>query len=430
MEFDFTNEINNGTVNTDPENGCYGIHWSVGMVNTVELDLSDIKQGKYTLNEWDAPVFASGCIGQSLTIAPPTATVSAPSGGTTSVPPGVSNCGSLTCPNDDGKLCVANGAAFRINCGMLYQDTIANAIMSHGTEACTNACASDGRCIGINFFPQGLLNLRDCLIYYTGSPSLPAPVSVLFSFTKVPLSHKQIDLTKRVMTAIASSKTTVTDTLTTTALNTASTTASSTATSTDATASSTATSSPDSAHDTAPVTIFDATGQLLINPHVNGSLFVSSATSSVSLTTLTNDTTFVADLTKPLVVGDSASRILYYFPSTISAVGASRLRLGTWDAIPIGAEMIMLFPTVASTGSTVLVAMDSTQNVFYPFVCDIEGQLNKIFLVSDVTTGASTLMDPDLTYTVIGGIAQSCVSLAMVAENLPGWSPPKTTKIA
>ncbi|PKK50492.1 hypothetical protein CI102_5673 [Trichoderma harzianum] len=472
MEYDFTNEVNNGEVNTDPEDGCYGIHWSVGMVNTVVLDLSDIKQGKYTLDEYDAPVFASGCIGESLTIAPPTATVSAPTGGTTSVPPAGPDCASLSCPSSDGQFCVANGATFRLNCNLVYGSTIEDVFKSRSADTCTNSCASDGNCVGVNFLYFGSFNvaLPDCWKFSDGAPMNPAPAGIMASFVKVNSQHKRIELVQRVTTVTtsasasgtasgtASAKVLVKDTLTftpsaaptsttaistdatstaaastaaasTAATSTASTTTSSTGTSTDVTAISTSTSSPDSAHDTAPVIIHDATGHLLINPHVNGSLFISSADSSVSMTSLTNDTTFVADLTRPMVSGDSAGRILYYFPSTISVVGASRLRLGTWDAIPIGAEMIMLFPTVTSTGVTVLVAMDSTQNLFYPFVCDIEGQLNKIFLVSDATTGVSKLMDPELTYTVIGGVAQSCVSLAMVAKDLPGWSPggPKAT---
>lgn len=441
MEYDFTNEINNGSVNTDPKDNCYGIHWSIGMVNTVKLDLSDIDQGTYTLEEWDAPVFASGCIGESLSIAAPTATVTAvPSGGTTSGPPPAQDCSSLTCPNDNGAYCVAsNGLSFQINCNSVYDNSVEQLIRVNSDSDCVNACAADSGCIGITWFPiadGGWLGngLPNCLMFSSGAFfSSDQGSQTVFSFTKVTSSQKKrsgiVERATTVATSsaaagTASSKVIIADTLSLTASATTTTTATTTGVSTDVAATSTAVSS----HDMGPITITDATGQLLINPHVNGSLFVSPANSSVSMTSLTNDTTFMADLTTPLVVGDSASRILYYFPSTISAVGASRLRLATWDAIPIGAEMIMLFPTVTNVGTTVLVAMDSTQNVFFPFVCSIEGQLNKIFLVSDAPTGASTLMDPDLTYTVIGGVAQSCVSLAMVAEHLPGWTPPSSAQ--
>ncbi|KAL6859497.1 hypothetical protein J3F83DRAFT_763284 [Trichoderma novae-zelandiae] len=472
MEYDFTNEVNNGEVNTDPEDGCYGIHWSVGMVNTLVLDLSDIDQGTFTLDEYDAPVFASGCIGESLSIAPPATTVAPPSGGTTSVPASGPDCGSLSCANGNGGSCSSNGATFQLNCGFIYQTTIYRAFKSDSADACTGACASDGNCIGGNYFVQHFGVMPDCILYSSGSATSPAPSQVIWSYTKVASSRKRrIDLVQRAVTVSTSSasasgtasgtvagtaaaaagtatgtasgnvhpKILVPDTLTRTAsptatdpatdtsvasvTATATATDASTGTSTDAAATSTATGSPDGPHDSGPVTIKDATGQLLINPHVNGSLFVSSADSTVSMDLLTNGTTFMADLTRPLVVGDSASRILYYFPGTIAAVGASRLRVGTWDAIPTGAQMIMLFPTVTSTGATVLVPMDSLQNVFYPFVCDIKGQLNKIFLVEDKDSGAATLMDPDLRYTVVGGVAQNCVSLAMVAEHLPGWSP-------
>ncbi|KAK1241927.1 hypothetical protein MKX07_007750 [Trichoderma sp. CBMAI-0711] len=469
LEYDFTNEVNNGEVNTDPEDGCYGIHWSVGMVNTVVLDLSDIKQGTYTLDEYDAPVFASGCVGENLSIAPPATTVAPPSGGTTSVPPSGADCGSLSCPGSDGQTCSSSGAAFQISCGLIYADVLYRVARTNNAAACVNICATDDLCVGANFFGQMFGAMPDCMMYRGGAPSSAAPANIIWSYRKVSSPHKKriqlLDRAPTTLTTISSISQTssagtvagtatgtasgnvqakiladtltrtaspaatspVTDTsvATATASVTATTTkdASTAATATDATSAATSTSSPDGPHESIPVTLKDATGSLLISPHVNGSIFVSSADSSVSLDLLTNGTTFMADITQPLVVGDSASRILYYFPDTISAVGASRLRMGSWDAIPIGAEMITLFPTKTSTGATVLVPMDSQQNVFYPFVCDIKGQLNKLFLVSDKDTGADTLTDPDLRYTVVGGVAQTCVSLAMVAEHLPGWSP-------
>ncbi|KAL7809403.1 hypothetical protein V8C44DRAFT_334402 [Trichoderma aethiopicum] len=467
MEYDFTNEVNNGEVNTDPEDGCYGIHWSVGMVNTVVLDLSDIKQGTYTLDEYDAPVFASGCVGESLSIDAPSTTVAPPSGGSTSVPASGTSCGSLTCPNNNGQTCTENGVGFQINCDAIYQDAMYNVLRSNSADACTAACAADGNCIGVTYVSQRWGIMVDCIMYASGAPTAGGGSGLIWSYRKLPSPHKKrINLVERAstVTTIASLSQTsaaavvagtstgtasgngqakvLVDTLTRTAPPAATSPAtdtsaatvtasvttkdgSTTATATDATSTSaaTSTSSPDGPHESIPVTIKDATGSLLINPHVNGSIFVSSADSSVSMDSLTNGTTFVADITQPLVIGDSASRILYYFPETISAVGASRLRMGSWDAIPIGAEMITLFPTVSSTGATILVPMDSMQNIFYPIVCDIKGQLNKLFLVSDKDSGAAALMDPDLRYTVVGGVAQTCVPLAMVAEHLPGWSP-------
>ncbi|RFU77285.1 hypothetical protein TARUN_4961 [Trichoderma arundinaceum] len=455
LEYDFTNEINNGEVNTDPEDNCYGIHWSLGVVNTVKLDLSDFKQGTYTLEEWDAPVFASGCIGESLSIAPPTATVTAPTGGSTFVPPppppSNRDCSSLSCPNDDGTLCVTGGEYFQLNCQVAFSAPFpVNLVHSSGVDECLNDCTSDSNCSGVNWFslpmnnPLGLgwgSNLPNCWMYGNGQAPSNTPNPGFWTFVKAGTVQRKRDqivrrattvatsavTTSTSTTSTANSKAVVADTLSQTASATTSTAASTTATSTEATASSTATGSIDGPHVISPITITDATGQLLVNPHVNGSLFVSPANSTVSMNTLTNGITFMADRTNPLITGDSSDRILYYFPDTISAVGASRLRLASWDAIPIGAELIMLFPTVASTGETILVALDSTHNIFFPFVCTIEGQLNKIFLVSDAATGEATLTNPDLTYTVIGGIAQSCVSLAMVAEDLQGWSPPKST---
>ncbi|KAH6607652.1 hypothetical protein Trco_003965 [Trichoderma cornu-damae] len=352
MECDLTNEINNGSVNTDPEDSCYGIHWSLGLVNTVKLDLSDFDQGTYRLEEWDAPVFASGCIGESLSIALPTATVTAPTGGSTSGPP-QQDCSSLSCPGSHGDYCVSNGLSFQLNCQVVYQASLERFSKAGGPDECTTACV----------------------------PTTPATNSAVWAFTKVASPQMKRDTIVERVTTVATSATTVTtstasskanavvaDTLSVTSSTATTATAADTASQTYASATNTA----EAGHDIAPVTIFDSTP------------------------TLTNGTSFMADYTTPIVVGDSANRVLYYFPSTISAVGASRLRLATWDAIPIGAEIVMLFPTVASTGETVLIAMDSTQNAFFPFVCAIEGQLNKIFLVSDAENGTATLTDPDL----------------------------------
>jgi hypothetical protein len=182
----------------------------------------------------------------------------------------------------------------------------------------------------------------------------------------------------------------------------------------NSTTSSNSTTSYDS---TGTVTITDTTGALYLNPSINGSLFVSLVSDTTDLTSLTGGYQFAADTTEGLIMGDSASRLLYYFPNTMSAVGASRLRLRAWGEIPKTANLINLVPM--STGSEeILVAIDTLGNYYFPFVCGIQDQLNKVFLVADVDTGASVLESDNLLYTVVGGVLSNCNVLALVASGL------------
>lgn len=426
-------------------------------MNTVVLDLSDIDQGTYTLDEWDGPLFASGCIGESLSIAAPTTTVTAlPPGGSTSVAPPQTypNCSTFTCPDNDSGYCTSNGETFQLNCEVVYGTQQLADLCTTSLGACIDACSSTygASCTGVDFFSWGIqdcieqaqdpwdegLDFSNCFPFAVASGGVSGEdANSGWSLLKAaPPSRKRghYNLVERAVTTTltittASSSATGTSTSSSGTSNSGATT---TATTSGSHSGTTTTSSTDTGSAALPsptdnfstITITDATGQLQVNPHVNGSLFISAANSSVPLTNLTNGIGFVADTSESAVMGDSTGRLLYYFPNTISAVGASRLRLGAWGSIPNGAELVTLFPTATSTGATVLVAVDSSLNVFYPFVCSIEGQLNKIFLVADADTGSSTLMNSDLTYTVIGGVAQQCLSLAMVAQGLPGWSPP------
>ena len=61
-----------------------------------------------------------------------------------------------------------------------------------------------------------------------------------------------------------------------------------------------------------PVTIMDTTVTLLLNPSVNGSLFISPASSTANLSVLTDSIGFAADMTYNVDFGDSLPRLLYY----------------------------------------------------------------------------------------------------------------------
>lgn len=108
----------------------------------------------------------------------------------------------------------------------------------------------------------------------------------------------------------------------------------------------------------------------------------------------------------------------------------SRLRLGYVGAIPLGAQTVALtpFPTVnhhgdgtPATNSTMLVGFDGYANPYFPVVCGLQGQrLNKVFLARDAQKGPADLngRDPDLLYTVAGGIASNCSAIAFVAQGV------------
>ncbi|CEO58271.1 hypothetical protein PMG11_03002 [Penicillium brasilianum] len=165
------------------------------------------------------------------------------------------------------------------------------------------------------------------------------------------------------------------------------------------------------------VTITDTASIVYLNPSVNGSMFVSLVSGSTNLTALTDDIQFVADLTEGVILGDSSSRLLYYFPDTMSAVGSSRLRLGAWGEIPNTANLINLVP-MSDGSEDILVAIDTLGNYYWPFVCAIQDQLNKVFLVQDYEMGASVLEGADPVCTVAGGVASNCSALALEAEGL------------
>jgi hypothetical protein len=60
--------------------------------------------------------------------------------------------------------------------------------------------------------------------------------------------------------------------------------------------------------------------------------------------------------------------------------------------------------------------VDSDGHNFYPILCDIEGQSSKIFLASDFDKGPQTLMDPNLMYSITGGVVESCAPLDFTSQ--------------
>ncbi|GAM91148.1 hypothetical protein ANO11243_091950 [Dothideomycetidae sp. 11243] len=103
------------------------------------------------------------------------------------------------------------------------------------------------------------------------------------------------------------------------------------------------------------------------------------------------------------VYGDSSDRFLIYFPATMKASGVSRLRLASWGSIPQDANLAMLVQVGDHDGTSLMLAIDTESNYFYPIVCLLNGQDNKVFLVKD-PSNIDFVADQSLRYTVTGGV--------------------------
>jgi hypothetical protein len=166
-------------------------------------------------------------------------------------------------------------------------------------------------------------------------------------------------------------------------------------------------------------TISDVNGTIALYPHINGNLFAATLDEDTDFSSLYNSSTFAADYVNNFVYGDSNGRLLYYYPPEMSATGVSRIRLGEWGSIPLTAQLLMLTPfTSPDVDTSMLVAIDTSNNSFWMVVCALDQQLNKIFIVQDEDAGVTTLMDPNLKFTITGGNVTGCAPLALIAAGL------------
>ncbi|KAI1849170.1 hypothetical protein JX266_005131 [Neoarthrinium moseri] len=123
-----------------------------------------------------------------------------------------------------------------------------------------------------------------------------------------------------------------------------------------------------------------------------------------------------------IITSDGSARVLHYYPDTIDAYGVSRLRISPIDKMPKSSDCISLVPVnYDNSPSTpgVYVAVDTVGKLFWPIICNIAGQPSKIFVASDPVTGPAKLTDPDLRYTVTGGVVQNCTFIPF-KSNQPG----------
>ncbi|KAF3009214.1 hypothetical protein E8E14_007660 [Neopestalotiopsis sp. 37M] len=197
------------------------------------------------------------------------------------------------------------------------------------------------------------------------------------------------------------------------------------ATSTTTASASDASATDSSETDTSiTVTIMDTTGTLQLNPGVDGNLFISLPEDAASITNLVpGSSDFIAYTDSLTIMGDNSetSRLLYYYPDEMSKLSVSRIRLGAWGSIPKGAQLASFVPFNDGNGNEVLVVLDTSGNYFWPVVCALDGQLNKVFIAQDPEEGPETLMsNGDLRYILTGGDVTDCGPLALTASGLSG----------
>ncbi|KAH8896904.1 hypothetical protein GQ53DRAFT_890380 [Thozetella sp. PMI_491] len=161
-------------------------------------------------------------------------------------------------------------------------------------------------------------------------------------------------------------------------------------------------------------TVLDTTGSLALYPGVNGNLLVAAASGNAAqnLSILTGNTTLTAVTiygngtaagARPslFIGGDSAGRVLHYFPDELAALGASRLRLAFRDSLPLGSRLAGLVPSHTPQHEGMVLAFDASaggtpppatvgRKPLYLVICDIADQINRVFLVQDSSTAAIT----------------------------------------
>lgn len=151
----------------------------------------------------------------------------------------------------------------------------------------------------------------------------------------------------------------------------------------------------------------------------DGDIYVSIVDSTNSYALLANDdgNLYFTELSRAslfqsnnsVVTADDAERVFLYYTDELQAYGVSRFRLTAETLIPVTCGAIALMPfTDGSTVSSDLFAVNSRGDVFFPVLCNIQGQTSKLFLVNDLDKGPITLTDPSLIYTVTGGIVTDC----------------------
>lgn len=163
------------------------------------------------------------------------------------------------------------------------------------------------------------------------------------------------------------------------------------------------------------VTIQDSTNQYLLSTDDDGTFNLQRA----------GDTDFGTTFLSfnNIVTSDDSKRIMHYYPDAMAKFGVSRFRMSTTDDFPKTADIVTLAPLNADDSTStpgVYVAVDTKSQIFYPVVCNVQGQSSKLFLAMDPVGGLQTLMKEELRYILTGGVVENCSYIAFVSSG-PGF---------
>jgi len=107
---------------------------------------------------------------------------------------------------------------------------------------------------------------------------------------------------------------------------------------------------------------------------------------------------------------------MHYYSDTMAKIGVSRLRMSDEDDVPATSVFVTIQPSDEDNDAStpdILVAIDESEDCYYPILCDITGQDSKVFLAKDPVAGAQTLLDPNLMYSITGGTVEACAALTI-----------------
>ncbi|KAF2151809.1 hypothetical protein K461DRAFT_321968 [Myriangium duriaei CBS 260.36] len=157
------------------------------------------------------------------------------------------------------------------------------------------------------------------------------------------------------------------------------------------------------------ISITDSSKKFQLSPAANGNVQVD----------VLNGTTPTASwlASNNTVLADTSNRLLVYYPTTMTSLGVSRLRLVDITTVPKTSNLLTLTEVGTKNGTSFLLGVDTNGGYYYPVVCLYSDLSNKVFLVKN-PGDASSLADSKFRYTVTGGVVSECTILAMSSDGL------------
>ena len=75
----------------------------------------------------------------------------------------------------------------------------------------------------------------------------------------------------------------------------------------------------------------------------------------------------------------------------------------------------------SSVTSGIFLPVDSSGNIYYTVVCNLDSLDSKIFLVTDYDGGIDTLMRTDLQSVITGGVVTGCIPITFQSGAFAGY---------